>query len=109
MRWELFRSCPRLLLVVVVVAAWVPAARGAASAETPRLAFGSDLPLPSEFEERVRFWIDVFTRYHLDEAIVHDRDHPENVIAVVPLETGSRAELREIEERYRGLIAQLVR
>ena len=137
MRRELLWSHARLVLVVVaVVVAGVPAARAVASAETPRLAHDHEpprlahdhelprlthdhetprlahdreLPLPAELEERVWFWVDVFTRYHLDEAIVHDRDHPENVLAVVPLATGSRAELREIEERYRGLIAQLVK
>ena len=113
MRRELLWSHARLVLVVVaVVVAGVPAARAVASAETPRLAHDHELPLPAhdhetprlahdyelplpaELEERVWFWVDVFTRYHLDEAIVHDRDHPENVLAVVPLATGSRAELR---------------
>lgn len=109
MRLELSRSRRWLFLVVVWGLAWVSAARGVAGAETPRLNYDSDLPLPSQYEERVRFWVDVFTRYHLNEAIVHDREHPEHVLAVVPLKTGSKAELQEIEDHYRDLIGQLDR
>ena len=85
----------------------VAAAARVAAAETPRLTFEAALPLPPRYEERVRFWVDVFTRYHLDEAIVHDRLHPENVLAVVPLRVGNREELREIEARYRESIEYL--
>jgi membrane-bound lytic murein transglycosylase D len=110
MRLELSRNRRWLFLVVVVWGlAGIAAARGVAAAETPRLAHDGDLPLPSQYEERVRFWVDVFTRYHLNEAIVHDRDRPEHVLAVVPLRTGSRAELDEIEGRYRDLIGRLGR
>jgi membrane-bound lytic murein transglycosylase D len=52
----------------------------------------------------VQFWIEVFTRYSLGEAIVHDRLHPEHVLAVVPLETGQTAELAEVKDRYQELI-----
>ena len=109
MRFALSRSRRRLLVVVVGGLSWISLAAGASSAATPELTYDPELVLPSKYEERVRFWIDVFTRYHLNEAIVHDRSRPEYVLAVVPLETGSRAELNEIQDRYRKLIGALDR
>lgn len=83
------------------------AANRVAADETPRLDFDSELALPAQYEGRVQFWIDVFSRYRLDEAIVHDRERPENVLAIVPLKSGSTVELDAIEKRYVELMARL--
>jgi membrane-bound lytic murein transglycosylase D len=109
MRLALSRSRRRLLVVVVSGLTWISLTGGVSSARSPALTYDPELVLSAKYEERVRFWIDVFTRYRLDEAIVHDRSRPEHVLAVVPLETGSRAELNEIQERYRKLIGALGR
>jgi membrane-bound lytic murein transglycosylase D len=93
------------LVVMGLVA--LMAADGVAARETPRLDYDSELALPAQYEARVQFWIDVFSRYRLGEAIVHDRERPENVLAVVPLKSGSKEELAEIESRYVELVARL--
>jgi membrane-bound lytic murein transglycosylase D len=55
-----------------------------ASAREPVLAFSPSLPVSPAMEERVRFWIDVFTRVSQDEAVLHDRDDLRIVYDVVP-------------------------
>lgn len=100
---KLSPRCRWLFLVVVVAAV----AAQVAEAKTPRLSYDGEFVLPAQYEDRVRFWVDVFTRYHLDEAIVHDRDRPENVLAIVPLRQGTPAELEEIRERYSTLVEYL--
>ncbi|MFM7144304.1 MAG: hypothetical protein ACKO2K_20565, partial [Alphaproteobacteria bacterium] len=77
----------RLTLVscVFVAVAWCCRALPAeASAGEPRLAFGETLEAPGRLEARVRFWVDVFTRWSVEQAIVQDRDRPWVVFAVVP-------------------------
>jgi membrane-bound lytic murein transglycosylase D len=105
-RLQLSRNRRWLFHVVVGLAA-VAAASVVAGEETPRLDYDSELGLPAQYEERVRFWVDVFSRYRLDEAIVHDRERPEHVLAIVPLKSGSKEELAAIEKRYVRLVAQL--
>jgi membrane-bound lytic murein transglycosylase D len=98
----------RLLLLVVVVGLSVVVARAAgARDEGPPLAFGNDFHLSPSLEDDVRFWIDVFTRYALDEAIVHDRENPSHVFAVVPLDSGRSQELDAVRSRYLKLAAGL--
>lgn len=105
------RACvrSRRLLFLVVVVGGIVAGVGAAGARerAPRLAFGNDFHLPPSLEEDVRFWIDVFTRYALDEAIVHDREHPARVLAVVPLRSGRTSEIDAVRHRYLKLTAAL--
>lgn len=106
------RACVRsrrLLLVVVVGLSVVVARAAGAREEAPRLEFGSNFPLPASLEEDVRFWIDVFTRYSLDDAIVHDRENPSRVLAVVPVDTGRRQEIDAVRRRYVQLTAALRR
>ncbi len=45
---------------------------------------GSDpFPAPAALEPRVRFWVDVFTRYTVDDWVIHDRLDPVVVYDVV--------------------------
>ena len=78
-----------------------------ARGEAPPLEFGSDFHLPASLEQSVRFWIDVFTRYSLNEAIVHDRDDPAQVLAVVRLDGGRTEQLDAVRRRYRKLTTSL--
>lgn len=77
--------------------------------ETARLGSQTTLEIPAGLEPRVQHWVDIFARYSLGEAVVHDRENPEYVLAVVPLKTGRTAELREIKARYQELIEQVAR
>jgi len=43
----------------------------------------SDFPLPKELELRVQFWINIFTRYSVDEWVVHDSEKPERIYSVI--------------------------
>ncbi|MFM7737082.1 MAG: transglycosylase SLT domain-containing protein [Alphaproteobacteria bacterium] len=102
----------RLTLVscVFVAVAWCCRALPAeASAGEPRLAFGETLEAPGRLEARVRFWVDVFTRWSVEQAIVQDRDRPWVVFAVVPIERPSRQELARVETEYEDLARRVHR
>ena len=104
------RTCVRsrrLLFLVVVGLSVVGVGAAGAHEDAPRLSFGNDFHLPPSLEDDVRFWIDVFTRYALDDAIVHDREKPSHVFAVVPLDSGRNAELDAVRRRYLKLTAAL--
>lgn len=87
------------------VGLWLVAACPVEARETARLE--NEFEIPMGLEARVQHWVDIFTRYSLSEAVVHDRLHPEYVLAVVPLRTGRGTELAEIKDRYRELIQQV--
>lgn len=104
------RTCVRsrrLLFLVVVGLSVVGVGAAGARENAPRLSFGNDFHLPPSLEDDVRFWVDVFTRYALDEAIVHDRDNPSHVLAVVPLDSGRTSEFDAVRRRYLKLTAAL--
>ncbi|HZR80137.1 MAG TPA: transglycosylase SLT domain-containing protein [Candidatus Binatia bacterium] len=102
MRRDRFRS--RRLSFLLIVGLGLSVARvGEAREEAPRLEFKPPLEAGRGLEARISFWVDVFTRYSLAEAIVHDRDRPWVVFAVVPLADGGSAELEAIQERYSAL------
>jgi len=42
-------------------------------------------PVPEGLELRVQFWVNVYSRYTLDQRVIHDRDKPERIYAVVNL------------------------
>jgi membrane-bound lytic murein transglycosylase D len=45
----------------------------------------SAFPIPPELNQNVQFWIDVYTKYSKDQAIIHDMDNPLRIYAVVDL------------------------
>jgi len=107
MRLACIRS-RRLSFLVVVVGLSVAVARAAGAREdAPPLEFGSSFPVPPSLEQNVRFWIDVFARYGLDDAIVHDREDPALVLAVVEVETGRTREIDAVRHQYRTLTTAL--
>jgi membrane-bound lytic murein transglycosylase D len=57
----------------------------------------------------VRFWVDVFTRWSVGQAIVQDRDRPWVVFAVVPIEKPNRQELSRVRSEYVDLAHRLHR
>jgi len=97
----------RRISFLLLAGCWLAVAGAtSAQAKTPSLHFEPGIDIPSGLEPRVRFWIDVFSRYSQNEAVVHDREQP-IVLAVVPLRTGSPEELEQIEERFQSLVAQV--
>ena len=40
-------------------------------------------PVPEGMELRVQFWINVFTKYSVDQQIIHDGDRPERIYRIV--------------------------
>jgi peptidoglycan lytic transglycosylase D len=54
------------------------------AARQSRADAGPDFPVPAGLAPAVRFWVDVFTRYGQDDAIIHDRVQPWVVYQVVP-------------------------
>lgn len=86
---------------------WLVVACPAWAHETARFGDEPTFELPAGLEARVQHWIDIFTRYSLSDAVVHDRLHPEYVLAVVRMRTGRNSELAEIKARYQELTAQV--
>jgi len=108
MRRDSFRS--RRLSFLLVVGLGLSGARdGWAREEAPRLEFSPSLEASSGLEARTRFWIDALARYSQSEAVVHDRDHPWIVFAVVPLEAGGAEEIPAIRRRYSDLADRVAR
>ena len=59
-----------------------------------------DFPTPAALAPAVRFWVDVFTRYASDQAIIHDRLEPWIVYEVAPRSADViAARVQAIEER----------
>ena len=57
----------------------------------PRLDARPDtrhFPLPASLESRVRFWVDVYTRYSATQYLVFDEAHPERIFRVCDLKAG---------------------
>lgn len=94
----------RLWLAFVLAVGWCGAALPArAVGNEPGLDFTGALAAPRRLEERVRLWIDVFTRWSVEQAIVQDRDRPWEVFAVVPIDRPSREELGRVRAEYEDL------
>ncbi|MFP6664097.1 MAG: transglycosylase SLT domain-containing protein [Deltaproteobacteria bacterium] len=75
-----------------------------ARAEEPALDFPAEFSIPTGMEGRVAFWVEVFAKTPLADAIVHDRENPERVLAIVRMKKGNRKERQAIERRYRKLL-----
>ncbi len=91
------------------VGLWLVVACPVEARETARFSSKSDFEVPAGLEARVQHWVDIFTRYSLNDAVVHDSLHPEYVLAVATLRNGRGTELAEIKERYQELIQQVAR
>ena len=72
----------RFTVRIALVAACVLGLSPADAREIP-LRFGAQFPLSPAMEERVHFWVGVFTRVSHREAVLHDRDDPTLVYDVV--------------------------
>lgn len=79
----------------------------ATQAAEPALVFPAEFSIPAGMEGRVRFWVDVFAHHSLSDAILHDREQPERVLAVVRMKRGNRRERQQLLDRYRGLLRDL--
>ena len=76
------------IVVAFVLAAATLAQPVRGSAREPALRFSRNMPVSQAMAERVRFWIDVFTRVSHARAVLHDRDDPTLVYDVVPYGPG---------------------
>jgi membrane-bound lytic murein transglycosylase D len=51
---------------------------------------GDVFPIPSELKPNVAFWVDVFTKYTKDQAILHDNEVPLRIYSIVDVKGLSR-------------------
>ena len=58
----------------------------------------NDFPVPKELEPRVHFWIDVFSKYAMQQRIVHDADFPQRIYTVLDMTVLFPEKLTEDEE-----------
>jgi peptidoglycan lytic transglycosylase D len=59
-----------------------------------------EFPVPRALVPAVRFWVQIFTRYSADDAVLHDRVDPSVVYDVVPARTADvAARVQAIEDR----------
>jgi membrane-bound lytic murein transglycosylase D len=77
-----------------------------AGATPPPLRFGADFPLSPAMEERVRFWIRVFTEWSQNDAVLHDRDDVRVVYEVVPYGARDGA-VEPVRASYARLLASM--
>ncbi len=65
-----------------------------------RAAAPDEFPVPAALVPAVRFWIEVFTHYTREDAVIHDRREPWIVYDVVPARApGLAAHVRTVEDR----------
>lgn len=80
------RRRPVEFLALPLCAALLAAATAFAE---PAFRPSPEFPASPAMQERVRFWVRVFTEVSHDEAVLHDRDDPRRVYDVVPLRQGA--------------------
>jgi len=85
--------------------ALVLVATAARAAEPPRLRFSGDFPVSPAMEDRIRFWIRIFTEISQRDAVLHDRDDVRIVYDVVPYGDGDVIE--PVRASYARLVASL--
>jgi membrane-bound lytic murein transglycosylase D len=97
------------LVLGLLLASAIVARSGPALAREPALRFSAKLPVSAAMAERVRFWVDVFTRVSHTRAILHDRNDPSLVYDIVPYGAGGDATpveaARASYERLLGMLA----
>ena len=79
-------------------------ALAAAIATRPALAVDLDpglFPVPQVLEPNVRFWVDVYSRYGVDQVVVHDDEHLGIVYDVLEMGDLKRSGISEGEQRRR--------
>jgi membrane-bound lytic murein transglycosylase D len=76
-------AAARLFIHLVVIVVCVSCSRPSAARDLP-LEFSAQFPVSPAMADRVRFWVDVFTKLSNTEASLHDRDDPTLVYDVVP-------------------------
>jgi membrane-bound lytic murein transglycosylase D len=78
-----------------------------ATGRTAAAELVGDFPTPAVLAPAVRFWVDVFTRYTYEQAVIHDRLEPWIVYHVVSGDTdAAEARMRATEEEL-GLLGLL--
>ena len=96
------------LLRSLMAALCLHALAGGAYAIEPALRFSRQFPMSSAMEERVRFWVRVFTEVSHTEAVLHDRDDPRIVYDVVPVgPSGSTGRLEAVRASYDHLLTSI--
>ncbi len=83
----------------------------------PGVATASILPEYDEIAPTVAFWESVYSKYTLNDAIIHDKCHPAIIYEVVKLrpERGerdrrlNRRAINRVKKKYRRLLARLAR
>jgi membrane-bound lytic murein transglycosylase D len=94
----------RLLLACVLTLALV---RSVAASEPP-LRFGPEFPVSAAMEERIRFWIRIFTAVSRNEILLHDRDDLRLIYDVLPIGAAHPTALAEAaRRRYDGTLTVL--
>lgn len=89
MLW-IYKKCglrwPRGLLIVslmLIYAASTPPAQAAQTVATHQLDCSADFPCPPALRRRVDFWVEVFSRWDKNTAILHDYDAPWRVYQTI--------------------------
>jgi membrane-bound lytic murein transglycosylase D len=80
----------------------------AASADEPPLRFGPEFPVSVAMEERIRFWVRIFTAVSRNELLLHDRDDLRLIYDVLPIGAAHPTALAEAaRRRYDGTLTLL--
>src|SRR5438874_207302 len=83
--------CVLRMLVLVLVAA-LPLRAATARGQPPPLRFSPEFSVSPAMEERIRFWVRVFTEVSHRDVLLHDRDDVRLVYGIVPYGRGEAVE-----------------
>jgi membrane-bound lytic murein transglycosylase D len=74
----------------------------------PYLECSQTFPCPQSIWPRVRFWIDVYSQWSRNDAILHDKEHPHRVYRVLTGHTcGDQKESPDIEDQKKRIANEL--
>ncbi|MEE2803516.1 MAG: LysM peptidoglycan-binding domain-containing protein [Pseudomonadota bacterium] len=88
--------------LIFVALAWGFAANLSDAASTPRhnLKCSRAFPCPPPISPRVSFWIDVYSRWNSNDAILHDKEYPSRVYRVLTGHVcGTKKESQDIKNQ----------
>lgn len=97
-------------VLIFAALVWVFDAEPSEAASTSKhyLTCSHTFPCPQSIWPRVRFWIDVYSQWSSNDAILHDKEHPHRVYRVLTGHTcGDRQESPDIEDHKKGIANDL--
>jgi len=80
-----------------------------AGSKDPARAYGTEaFPCPPELAPRVRFWVDVFTRYSKDQRVLHDARYPWVIYEVLEVPGWTQPQIKALLDERKAHYAAVL-